>query len=208
MSVTDQQITEAEAIRQRHDDAQGRIASRADLSAEAKQSLSAQAYLDAKQAMTDLQAAAIGDDETRRRQLSGRLFGLDGITGDPVAAAVSLRDAQDRAVQLDTPEAASAALQLAEDSGDQIQARAIFQRAYIQSQAPFGAAWGDVLYAYCDARPQAANDLNELHDITRPTAGAAAMFAFVLVRPPGLPPGSDWALQQLADDGRFAGLQQ
>jgi hypothetical protein len=97
-------MAQAEAIRQRHSDAQARIAGRDDLSAQAKLALAAGAYLQARQDMAELQATAQSADNARANTLIGELFGTTGIAGDQVAAATSLRDAQDRASQLDDPD--------------------------------------------------------------------------------------------------------
>jgi hypothetical protein len=118
--ITDQLIEKADTVRGNHEAAQARIAGRLDLNAEAKRSLGAREYLAAKEAMQTLQSAAQGDDGTRRSKVAGQVFGIEGIGGDRVNAATSLRDAQDRAAQLDDPDDASRVLTLATDSGDEL----------------------------------------------------------------------------------------
>jgi hypothetical protein len=206
MAVTEQLMAQAEKIRQTHSDAQARIAGRADLSAAAKLSLAAAAYLQARRDMHQLQVTAQSADNKRANALIGELFGTTGIAGDQVAAATSLRDAQDRASQLDDPEDAAAMMTRALQSNDELMARAVLQAAYNQAQSPFGGAWAPVVQQYADARPLAEAKIDELFTITRHPTSVPEMVAFVLPNVAGLP-SNDYQLQQLADDTRFAGLR-
>jgi hypothetical protein len=206
VAITDQLIVQAEAIRQSLADAQNRIGLREDLSGQAKLALAARVFLQAKQEMAKLQATAGTDDNTRVNALMGQLFGTEGVPGDPVNAAASLRDARDRASQIDDPTEAGQAPTLAQQSGDELMGRALLQRAW-QGVASFGGgAWGEVLSEYANANPKVVGPLNELYDITRPPASVTEMWAFVLPVPAGLP-ANDAQLQQLADDSRFTALR-
>jgi hypothetical protein len=206
MAITQQLMDEAEAIRQSHNDAQARIAGRVDLNGQAKLALAAGAYLQARRDMHQLQVTAQSADSKRANILIGELFGTSGIAGDQVAAALSLRDAADRAYQLDNPEDAAAMMTRALQSNDELMARAVLQAAYNLAQSPIGTAWVPVVQQYADARPLAETKIDELFAITRPPATAAEMIAFTLPNVAGLPE-NDYQLQQIADDPQFAGLR-
>jgi hypothetical protein len=134
------------------------------LTAKAKASDLARAYLRARNSMEAVKADLAKQEAAQVDKLSRRVFGNEPKTGSDIIAA---RDADDRAARLGDAEEAKAALARAEKNNDAGLARAIALRAYQESRTPFGGSgWGDVLRGYSGSRPGVAEDVAELARIT------------------------------------------
>jgi len=124
------------------------------------------------------------------------LFGIDDLTtgaspADRASMAMSFRDAQQRAAQLTTSTEAQALLDLADQSGDELLARAV------GNQALSGLGMDDVATTYLAARPRQAQAAENLRALTR-MGSIADILEFVLPRPPELSQVSDNQLTALA----------
>jgi hypothetical protein len=94
----------------------------------------------------------------RRREV----FGATRVTGDD---AISVRDAFDRAAQLQSPDEAHALLRRAQVTGDDHLANAVAATAFDNSAGFVGGeAWAAVLDTFTQARPEVAQKLQEIAD--------------------------------------------
>ncbi len=100
--------------------------------------------------------------------------------------AVSFRDAQDRAAQLEDAQQAAVLLDRAVQSGDHHLAQAVAEKAYSNASGLFGGQWADVLNQYAAARPWAADKLNEYGDALWQGDSFNAAMTFGVPRPTGL----------------------
>ena len=159
------------------------IRNRGELNADAIATLLARSYLTFKQAMDKLAQTTGQDSSATVRRLTRTAFGIDDLAGNAVdraAASVSYRDAQDRVAKLEQPNEAAALLERAENSNDELLARAIAQRAF--EQRSFDPSWSDLLGEYLATRPKAQAAVGAL------LAGSGApqirdLFAWVLPVP-------------------------
>ena len=159
------------------------IRNRGELNADAIAALLARSYLTFKQAMDKLAQTTGQDNSATVRRLTQAAFGIDDLAGtavDRAAASVSYRDAQDRVAKLEQPNEAAALLERAENSNDELLARAIAQRAF--EQRSFDPSWSDLLDEYLATRPKAQAAVGAL------LAGSGApqirdLFAWVLPVP-------------------------
>jgi len=174
------------------------IRNRGELNADAIAILLARSYLTLKGKM-DLLAQTTGQDNSATvRRLTQTAFGIDDLAGNAVdraAASVSYRDAQDRVAKLEQPNEAAALLERAENSNDELLARAIAQRAF--EQRSFDPSWSDLLDEYLATRPKAQAAVGAL------LAGSAApqirdLFAWVLPVPSELAGLGDVQIAALA----------
>jgi hypothetical protein len=153
------------------------------LNAEARDAFIAEEYLSAKRQMDEISKATAADRAQKVAAAKRRVFGVDDILGsaasatDRATAAISYRDATDRASKLSNQAEAQEMLDSAERSGDDILARAV-------------AAWAvdrgvqSVADRYFDTRPQQSQALGEYMNALQPTKGGAAdLFEFVLPTP-------------------------
>lgn len=156
------------------------------------------AYMAAKDAMDTLVETWQGTSETTASQLAKDLFGAIDARG---ADAISLRDAGDRAAQLETPEAALILLARANNTGDEVLARAIAEHAWSQRSTFFGGPWRAVVDAYAVERNEVATKLEELNAASANDVriNLAAGFIFSLPKPVELERHSDYAIQLLAE---------
>jgi hypothetical protein len=181
-----------------------KIRCRADLAPDAVQCLLARAYLKAKSDMDALNTSSTASADARRRALTAQVWGVDDIATNAVdraAAAVSYRDAQDRAGSLENPHDAANLLTAAERSGDELLARAVASQADTMS-------WDDVAGEYFATRPAKAAANAELHRLTPNIANMSATDLFMFALPQLLEFGAlnDYRIQQIADDPRFTNL--
>jgi len=159
------------------------IRNRGELNTNAIATLLARSYLTFKQAMDKLAQTTGQDSSATVRRLTQTAFGIDDLAGNAVdraAASVSYRDAQDRVAKLEQPNEAAALLERAENSSDELLARAIARRAF--EQRSFDPSWSDLLDEYLATRPKAQSAVGEL------LAGSGApqvrdLFAWVLPVP-------------------------
>ena len=135
------------------------------LTPEGKRQRMAAAYLRAEEAMNKLRSSWREGAQASAQVLNRDIFGAASTAG---VDAISARDADDRAAQLQTADEALPLLSRAEENGDKVLARAIAQRAYRERGNPFG-GWGLVLEAYTENRPDVARKLSELEAARRDT---------------------------------------
>jgi hypothetical protein len=124
----------------------------------------AKAYQKADQDMRRLKDSWQTKAEQTTVVLGKDVFGAASTSG---ADAISIRDADDRASRIETPDEAANLLGRAEENGDTVLARAIAQRAYGERSGLMGNAWSGVLDTYTESRPDVAEKLNELNNARR-----------------------------------------
>jgi len=173
-----------------------RIRDRIELNPAAAQARIASVYLKAKTAMDGLNSANPARRAADLATAKRKLFGIDDLTtgatpADRASMAMSFRDAQQRAAQLTTTAEAQALLDLADQSGDELLARAVGNAALS------GLGMDDVGQAYLAARPQQAKAYDALRGLTR-MGSIAEILEFVLPMPPELTQVSDSQLTALA----------
>lgn len=197
--VADAAILAADRIREDAARRFDQIRNRGELNATATAILLARDYLSFKAEMDKLAQTTGQDNSATVRRLNQAAFGIDDIAGNAVdraAASVSYRDAQDRVAKLEQSNEAAALLDRAENSNDELLARAIAQRAF--EQRALDPSWDDLLGRYVATRPKAQSAVNAL------LAGSGApqirdLFAWVLPVPSELAgPGVD--VRRLAAD--------
>lgn len=197
--VADAAILAADRIREDAARRFDQIRNRGELNTNAIAVLMARDYLSFKQEMDKLAQTTGQDNSATVRRLNQAAFGIDDIAGNAVdraAASVSYRDAQDRVAKVEQPNEAAALLDRAENSNDELLARAIAQRAF--EQRAFDPSWDDLLDRYIATRPKAQSAVNAL------LAGSGApqirdLFAWVLPVPSELA-GSGLDVRRLAAD--------
>ncbi len=182
----------AAVIQQAHSSRAEQIRGRTELTFEAKVGLLARSQADAKAAMADLQQQAADDAAVQRRTMSQKAFGVAGVAGDPATLQVSMRDAQDRAATLTAGRDAVALLARAEDTGDEVMARAVARHSFAQATAPGVSGldddWSTVVNSFADTRPTAADAIRSLVDLNSGVPG----WTYVVPSPPelhGIPSG-------------------
>jgi len=198
---TPRHLAAADALRESHEAAAGRIRARPELSDRGRQMLLARNYLDAKSQMSDLEQTAHADDTVQRAQTERSVFGTSGLPGDAATLAVSYRDAQDRAAVLTSPADAAALLARATRSNDEPLARAVAAHSHDQASTALGgldSGWTDVVDTYTASRPEAARSVNTLRSLAGATT-VRDMFAHVLAAPSELSRVPASQLQDLAD---------
>jgi len=163
MALSNSAAAQAAAI---HEEMQTSLAAtrgNPDLSKSAIQKRVASAYVKAKTALDQIPVADATDQMLQRRTLMQKAFGLSDLTSSGLSQAdlaSSYRDAQDRASQLADEREASEALERAEDSNDELAARAICWQAW--NTWP---QWLSVVNAYLLTRPAAEAALQQLQDL-------------------------------------------
>ncbi len=172
------------------------IRDRIELSPAASQARIAAVYQKAKTAMDAMNTANPAKRAADLGAAKRSLFGIDDLTtgaspADRASMALSFRDAQQRAAQLTTTADAQALLDLADQSGDELLARAVGNAALS------GLGMDDVGQAYLAARPQQAKAYDALRALTR-MGSIAEILEFVLPKPPELAQLSDSQLTTLA----------
>jgi hypothetical protein len=194
-------LNAANAIRNDLGAAVDRIGCMAQLNPDAQLCLIARAYLAAKAQMDKLSTDTAAKTDARTRVLTAQVWGLADFSGDRVSAAISLRDATDRAQALDSIPAAMNLLTTAERSGDELLARAVACQADAMG-------WDDVAGAYFATRPAAAKANAELHGLvpTLKKMNAVDIFLYVLPAPVGLNAVNPYRIQQIADNPQFDSL--
>lgn len=190
----------AEGIRQDAERAYSSIRSMGELTPAAIRSRIAAAYLNAKAQMDAAQAAATGNYEKSRQTALTAAFGINDIATsatDRAGVSMSYRDAQDRADQLETDTDAARLLGRANDTGDELLARAIAQRAWNMNGQLGGAGWGDVLDTFTATRPRAAAAIANL--INLQSRNSVSLFAWMIAKPPEIANLSDYQIPAVAE---------
>jgi hypothetical protein len=189
----------AETIRQRLEAKLTAIRSNMDLSQQGRRRLIAAAYKDAAGKLSDLSENFDRTASLTAEQTARDLFGGSYLTG---ADAISQRDAEDRAAQLENGDQALALLARAQRNGDQHLARAVASVAFERSQHPLTApTWQPVVQAFADANPGTAAKLQQLADLRRDqtTNGLTNAILLSTPKPSELDGLNDGQIQELAD---------
>ncbi|WP_330330332.1 hypothetical protein OHS33_11720 [Streptomyces sp. NBC_00536] len=150
-----------EEIRSRLDSNVRRINALKNPGARAKQTMIARAYIEAREALSQLREQEIEQIGRERTRLDRKLFGTNGFSPDP-NAVIARRDANDRAAKLETPAEAAHALRRAEREGDHIMAKAIAAKAADYSGDP---VWAQVVHQYVADKPDEAAILQAMQDL-------------------------------------------
>lgn len=166
-----------------------RIRGHSELSTDALLSLVADAYLKGKAQLDGMNTNNPAQIAAQVAAVKRQAFGIDDLLAgssqaDRATMAMSFRDAQQRAAQTTTSSEAQTLLDVANQSGDELLARAVGNHALSSMDM------GDVAEAYLDAHPAQAQALDELQQLQKP-ASAATMFEFVAPKPPELSGMSD-----------------
>ena len=166
-----------------------RIRGRRELSTDAMLSLVAAAYVKGKAQLDGMDTNNPAQVAAQVAAVKRAAFGIDDLlTGssqaDRATMAMSFRDAQQRAAQTTTSSEAQTLLDLANQSGDELLARAVGNHAMASMDM------GDVTESYLTNHPTQAEALDELQQLQQP-ASAATMFEFVAPKPPELSSMSD-----------------
>jgi hypothetical protein len=126
------------------------------LSDSGRRGLMSEATLAAHREVAALKDAFVNHREERRKSLRQSVFGMSNPTADQV---MLMRDARERAKNLQSAEDAHLSLKLAEQDGDTLMARAIASVAATKH-------WGEVVDHYVEiAPPGTAALLERLNDI-------------------------------------------
>ena len=161
------------------------------LSPEGKRNRMAGIYVTTRDTVARLQADEQAATSARRTTLERDLFGLTGFTD--ASAAISYRDAQDRASGITDERDALRLLNQAELSGDDHLAKAVALRSLQE-------AWPAVSAAYATARPGVAAKMQELANMS--TTGVAdslsAAAAYYMSAPRELAGIPDRTIDELA----------
>lgn len=208
MTATVNEMTKqsADQIRTTFNDQAAAVRLRPELNTRAMRVLMAQAYVKAKAKMDALAATATETGTTTLASLTRAAFSIDDIAGsnpvDRAAASVSYRDAQDRVAAIESADEADALLTRAEDSGDELLARAIAQRAYAEQGNGFwsDSRWIEVLNRYVSTRPVAFAAIEALMAKALAVPQLGDMWAFVLPAPSELTGMQDFQIAALADE--------
>ena len=180
-----------------------RIRGRRELSTDAMLSLVAAAYVKGKAQLDGMDTNNPAQVAAQVAAVKRAAFGIDDLlTGssqaDRATMAMSFRDAQQRAAQTTTSSEAQTLLDMANQSGDELLARAVGNHAMTTMDM------GDVAEAYLDQHPAQAEALDELQQLQQP-ASAATMFEFVAPKPPELSSMSDGQIvAYAAQDSKYA----
>jgi len=165
------------------------------LSQEGKRVRLARAYITTRDAVAQIQAGEQAANATRSDTLERDLFGLSGLAD--AGAAISYRDAQDRAANIEDSRDALRLLKQADLSGDVHLAKAVALRALQEG-------WVDASSAYAASHLEIDGKMRELLSL-HPTGdqgiaqllGAAA--SYVVTAPAELAAVSDQAIAGLAN---------
>ena len=178
-------IDRAESIRAALSSTVDATRNNTDLTVEARQRQIVAAYAAAEKQMKALEDTWDSGSQTNEKTLMREVFGRVANNGQE---AISARDADDRAAQLETPADALDLLGRADRNGDASLSRAIALRAYTEFTVRgfWGDSdWGNVLVAYVQDRPTDAPKIDALITSYRssPADSASTMFTFAVPKP-------------------------
>jgi hypothetical protein len=198
--VNQQFVNRAHDIRSQYEADVERVRNNPQLSAVGKQQQLAAAWKTASTAMDGHKTTFNGTQTLTATDQRRRVFGADNVTG---ADAVSMRDAFDRAAQLQSGDEALALLRRAELTGDDHLARAVAATAFDKSAGGFiGAAdWTAVVDAFTATRPDVAQSMQEIANAESSNVKDALDIAgySYLGKPEELARVSDYQVDLLAD---------
>lgn len=177
------------------------------LSAGAIRSKIAATHLATKRAVADIEQQIESSKSNESDYWSKAAFGITDLIGDngsPYPASAAYRQAQAEVDKITDPREATQLLARAEQSGDEMMARALSQRAY-NERGFFGAAWQPVMDAYTAKRPKQAEAISNLlaNDPGALSGVGAAAYTHVHT-PPEVARLSDHQLEEVANDTTYA----
>jgi hypothetical protein len=158
-------------------------------------------YIAARSTMATLQESATSGYERSWQTAMTAAFGVDDLAatpGDRAMLAMSYREALDRCDQLDDFSEGARLLNRANDTGDELLARAVGKRAWEMGGQLGGSGWGDVLNAFLATRPKASAAVATLASLQGGADTARNLFAFILPIPPELGALPEYQIAALA----------
>jgi hypothetical protein len=198
--MNQQFVNRAHDIRTQYEADVERTRNNAQLSAVGKQQQLAAAWKTATTAMDGHRVTFAGTQTLTATDQRRRVFGADNVTGSD---AVSMRDAFDRAAQLQSGDEALALLRRAELTGDDHLARAVAATAFDNSAGgSIGAAdWTSVVDAFTATRPDVAQSMQDIANAESSNVKDALDIAgySYLSKPEELARVSDYQIQLLAN---------
>jgi phage tail sheath gpL-like len=197
-------LDKIETIRAQAASAYDQFRGNSDLSGTAILKGIARAYVGAKQQLDALQGQTTAQAATDLDKLISAAFGIDDLVGgDPVnraAVSMSYRDALDRAAATETPQGLRALFEQANETGDDLLARAVARTAWAQGIYGAGDVGGEILALYKAKRPRAAEALDTLAQTSQIKQSALDLLAFALPLPDELRQyRHDYVIEQLAN---------
>ncbi len=191
----------ADKIREDADNAYQRVRSMAELNDAAIRQRLAVIYMAAKATMATLEESASGGYQRSWQQAMTDAFGVADLAsspGDQAMISMSYRESLDRTEQLDDFSEGSRLLQRANDTGDELLARAVAKRAWDMGGQLGGSGWGDVLATFLATRPKASAAVATLTSLQGGKANIRNIFAYVLPIPPELGATPEYQIAALA----------
>lgn len=170
-----------------------------DLTAAAKQRLTAKAYVAAKSAMNDLQERWSRTAKTTVTDATTAVFGVGSAAG---ADALSVRDADERVLRLENASEALDLMARARTNGDRVLERAIGLRAFREAQSIFGSEWSNVVDEFTEQNPAAAQAMAEIRQAERQGIQDAwqQAYTFAVPKPSQIDTLHDAQINQLAGE--------
>jgi hypothetical protein len=186
----------ADQVRSAAEQKYDRIRQNTDIRPEVALKQMAKAYSDTK---GQLDQMAGGNSSSRVADLAAAkrsLFGIDDLTkkmtpAEATAAAMSFRDAQKHAATIGSETEAQALLDQADQTGDELLARAV------GNQAISGLGMPNVAQAYLATRPGKQDALSQVRALQRPL-DVATLLEFATPKPGELSHLSDVQISQMA----------
>lgn len=191
----------ADKIREDADAGYQRVRSMRELNDAAIRQRLAVVYMAARSTMATLEESASGNYAQQWQQAMTAAFGVADLAsspGDQAMVSMSYRESLDRTEQLDDFSEGSRLLQRANDTGDELLARAVARQAWMMGGQLGGAGWGDVLATFLATRPKASAAIATLASLQGGSANIRDMFAFILPIPPELGAMPEYQIAALA----------
>jgi hypothetical protein len=148
--------------------------SNGDLTEDARLRRLARAWTQAEVEMGTLRQAWQGTAQVSVESLTKQVFG-----NPPGTDALSMRNADDRAAQIDSAEEALRVLERADVNGDDVLARAVALHAFERRNEFLGGDWAGVVDTYASTRPDVAGRILELANLRRDNLNTSLSSAFV-----------------------------
>jgi hypothetical protein len=199
--LTQNVLDAADKIRDDADVQYQRIRSMTELNDAAIRQRLAVLYIAARSTMATLQESATAGYERSWQQAMTAAFGIADLAatpGDQAMISMSYRESLDRTDQLDDFSVGAQLLQRANDTGDELLARAVGKRAWDMGGQLGGSGWGDVLNTFLATRPKASAAVATLTTLQGGADTARNLFAFVLPIPPELGAMPEYQIAALA----------
>lgn len=174
------------------------------LSDKGKQERMAQERAKTLAKVEDLKARGNAAYSKRVTELERALFGIRDIPSD-ITAAISYRDAQDRAAQISSAADAESMMRRAIRNGDQLLARALFDHAWESCDNQLtGSRWGGIVLAYLEeVRPDmrdAAEELAHLKEYNSRERRLGEQIESSVIKPPEMAGMSPYDERLAADE--------